>query len=1162
MSKRYIIQSIAYLVCVLSLVTASGGGGVAFAEGQQESGSFLEGQAVSESVGDAHNDTRGDAVISFAVNVYNARYSEISENNRDFTLEFDLSNDGDVQPQVKYIVELQQKSGDKYFVADQRPYDDVTSLAKGQVVHKKITYSIPMTLTGDFRVMVLAANDKGMPYGGASAGLVSVTDHIPGIAVDVNSCFLAIEGEQQKYPLMSGTDIDPHEAIFLQCDKVMNTADFDITFQPRFVTRERTMFGRILSEAEGAPEVIAAGVTKSLRFPLTVQENPQSYQVSLFFADAQGDAITNTISVRYVTHGESATAQNISLDKDRYAYGNTAVVTAFVTGNAHDFPDARFVEHNFADTQQQRLIASVILRDAHGVQCSEFVERDISAQEGVIVLEVPITKDCVDPYAVLTVKNADKIVLDENTFSVQSQAVQTAQSKIFSTQMIYYGVLLATAMVILGIIIYSFVKQRKGRQFSVFFVMCTTMVALLGSGYDVHADSQSVSYHKGHSWANLQMSYSFSKDTYCAGEDIIAGAALSINTCANILALYRVSINGTQVANSSKDMGSDHTSTTQSLANVESNLGQLPIGTHTIPFHFIAQRNRNGEIITFADKEYKKTITVKDCTPPRPSVVVIPPMPSCTLSFSPSSGYAPYSGSVSLSARNHVGTPEVTCTGNLVAGGRNTILLPPGTYNNQNFSTAGSKSCTATVKNAAGVTATCSGSLTVQERPQKPTCSLSFSPSSGSVPYHGAVTLTAQNFTGTPTATCAGTLTPGGSNTIPLLPGRYEQVFNYAGYKDCSVTVRNVIGETATCSGSLTVGTSTPPSTPPTCTPNCSCADRLTTQESCSNGCGGMCYGRLSPAVCGSASGQTFDRPLTYFDDLCRSGKPMRLAPEQGRWAWTCWTGSSGAFCYADSSTPTVFCGTEKDTCVYGTLSKPAILCDVEKNKANADGYEEARKNHMQKVRKECEDRWGRLYAERERCIRAGGHLYTTRDQTKSFSSKNTYVWAEMQKMYGHLAVWKCSLQKNSAYLWQCVGPDSPWHGKNSGAQTWCFAPVGCTGTLPPGAVKCPDAETGATGDMAWQRVDTCVAGQRCAYTNTQDCSGDKRSVCPEDETAMCDGDTTGKTTVAGQGWVRRDTFGECTTDRACECYTKTATDTTEDDKQTDEHGRMIETRP
>lgn len=594
------------------------------------------------------------------------------------------------------------------------------------------------------------------------------------------------------------------------------------------------------------------------------------------------------------------------------------------------------------------------------------------------------------------------------------------------------------------------------------------------------------------------MSYSFSKDTYCAGEDIIASAALSINTCANILALYRVSINGTQVANSSKDMGSDHTPTTQSLANVESNLGQLPIGTHTIPFHFIAQRNRNGEIITFADKEYKKTITVKNCTPPRPSVVVIPPMPSCTLSFSPSSGYAPYSGSVSLSARNHVGTPEVTCTGNLVAGGRNTILLPPGTYNNQNFSTPGTKTCFAIVRNSAGRQITCAGSLTVQERPQKPTCSLSFSPSSGSVPYRGAVTLTAQNFTGTPTATCAGTLTPGGRNTIPLLPGRYEQVFNYAGYKDCSVTVRNVIGETAQCSASLRVTENVQvPLCGPLGTPHSSAPFIIP-------------YNGLLQGISRYENSGVPSWPLrdVYGVDRWCAGAAIRIIkptyPEPGELAsWTCVyeitgqdpdkynasyvipesnikKGAPRTVCYARRLTaptpPPVSVG------CTGALPPNAIVCP-------SDHIGLSVTMPWQKV---------------DVCTDARKCEYTIRDTVSAT----------------------------------------------------------CTGSLPPHATMCPGDNSGVSTNISWRKVNACTDTQKCEYTEgPYACEGEKNVICGSDS-AICPGDTNSTATTQGVQWIKRDAIDGCTSDRACECYKVTITPPPPPVTEGDDKGRMIETRP
>lgn len=559
---------------------------------------------------------QGDVVSTTVaqVNIYNARYSEVSADNRAYALEFDIANDGDIQPQIKYVVELRRKVGDNaYVLADQRSYDDVVSLAKGQRVHKKISYRVPNALAGDFQIFIAVADEKGMPYGETHCSDITIATKADGIAIDPTSCFLAIDGDANRYPLMNGTDVSADENIFLQCNTVTNTAPHDLVFQPTIVTRERTMFGKVVRNEKSTMETIAAGATKSLKFPVTKHDKAQAYQATVVLANAAGDALSNGISVRYVLRGESATAQNISLDKDYYKKGEVARVRAFVAGNADNFPDARRAEDEM-DPQQQ-LIASVMIRDRNGAACADPVEQPVNMENAESLFDVNITKDCTNPAVTLTVKNASGVALDENTVTVNSQSQPSAADTIknaFSTKAIYYWVLAITAVVVILIIIHGMVTKKTSSRISAFFFL---MVAggLVGFGPHASADTQVVRYFQGDSWANITMTYNTSKDEYCKGERVVASAGLSAQSCANILTMHKVWINGALVSQGKKDFGSSHHTVTHTLANTSLDLGALEIGRHTIPFRFLTQRNRKGKIITFADRTYHKTVIVKEC---------------------------------------------------------------------------------------------------------------------------------------------------------------------------------------------------------------------------------------------------------------------------------------------------------------------------------------------------------------------------------------------------------------------------------------------------------------------------------------------------------------------------------------------------------------------
>ena len=350
----------------------------------------------------------------------------------------------------------------------------------------------------------------------------------------------------------------------------------------------------------------------------------------------------------------------------------------------------------------------------------------------------------------------------------------------------------------------------------------------------------------------------------------------------------------------------------------------------------------------------------------------------------------------------------------------------------------------------------------------------------------------------TPTATCAGTLTPGGRNTIPLLPGRHEQVFNYAGYKDCSVTVRNVIGETAQCSASLRVTENVQvPLCGPLGTPHSSAPFIIP-------------YNGLLQGISRYENSGVPSWPLrdVYGVDRWCAGAAIRIIkptyPEPGELAsWTCVyeitgqdpdkynasyvipesnikKGAPRTVCYARRLTaptpPPVSVG------CTGALPPNAIVCP-------SDHIGLSVTMPWQKV---------------DVCTDARKCEYTIRDTVSAT----------------------------------------------------------CTGSLPPHATMCPGDNSGVSTNISWRKVNACTDTQKCEYTEgPYACEGEKNVICGSD-TAICPGDTNSTATTQGVQWIKRDAIDGCTSDRACECYKATITPPPPPVTEGDDKGRMIETRP
>ena len=173
--------------------------------------------------------------------------------------------------------------------------------------------------------------------------------------------------------------------------------------------------------------------------------------------------------------------------------------------------------------------------------------------------------------------------------------------------------------------------------------------------------------------------------------------------------------------------------------------------------------------------------------------VSVVPVATCSASFSPSSITAGQTSSLSWTSANDAnGQIPYSCTGNLGSG---TLTTASGS---RSFSPTASQSCTLTVANSAGGTNTCASSVTAVPAA---TCSASFSPSSITAGQNSTLSWSSSNDAdGKIPYSCTGNLGSGTFNTASGSATTYP-----ATSQTCTLTVRNSLGGTNTCSRAVTV---------------------------------------------------------------------------------------------------------------------------------------------------------------------------------------------------------------------------------------------------------------------------------------------------------------------------------------------------------------------
>jgi PKD repeat protein len=406
------------------------------------------------------------------------------------TIAFDLTNRVGVQPSIIYAINLLSKDKDgKYsIVADSHVYsNDVVSLGENDSEHKEIVYTAPTYLNGTYAFELVAKNSEGFPFGSVS---LPTKMSFSGVSfggvlfVDSPNCFLTVKDETtgKKYVPQQGVDISKGEILIAHC-LVKNDFAVQKTFTPVFKTYYRTTFGKLISESPQNPFTLKAGETRLLALSVPSVDKPQAYDTVLSFVNEQKEQIASPVDFHFVLNGESATIQNLTLDKRSYLKGEIAKATFFWSNTASLFPGARSTE--------QKIVAGAnaffAVTDLKGKACSDEVSKKLGSvdQSGIENVLIPMTRDCVSPVVNSKIKNAAGALLAENTINVSEASTTEEGSAQNNTVAIVVSILVLIAVAFGGVFVF---KKKHGVQTMIFFGLMIVS-GLFGGTKNASADT-------------------------------------------------------------------------------------------------------------------------------------------------------------------------------------------------------------------------------------------------------------------------------------------------------------------------------------------------------------------------------------------------------------------------------------------------------------------------------------------------------------------------------------------------------------------------------------------------------------------------------------------------------------------------------------------------
>lgn len=337
-----------------------------------------------------------------------------SQEGAKITIALVLNNgDAKVQPQLKYSVRLMNRN----FVEDEKLYDELITLAPNQTIRKEIVYEAPAYLKGSRELWVYISNPGSAILGLTKVGDVTFAGNGEYLDILGDSCYLTISGENQKYTTWQGVDVSAEEELSGICN-IENKFQKEITVTPSVETFWRTSRGKSLSKEEIAPITLKAGEKKEFSFVISKAKDPQAYDAVLSFKDASGKLISNKAIFHYVLRGASATINNVRLDKDQYAKGETAKLSLSWYPSADGFAGSRAGK----GTSLSVITAEVIIRGSDGKNCSKTVTQSLENGQSVSELLIPIENDCVNPIVEVALKDGNGKVLDQNGFSLENES--------------------------------------------------------------------------------------------------------------------------------------------------------------------------------------------------------------------------------------------------------------------------------------------------------------------------------------------------------------------------------------------------------------------------------------------------------------------------------------------------------------------------------------------------------------------------------------------------------------------------------------------------------------------------------------------------------------------------------------------------------------------
>jgi hypothetical protein len=523
-----------------------------------EGGDTSSQSAVAAAVGERQTE-KSERDSIYLTRIEAVRLEEVGPQTYKATL--NLYNEGFAQSGIKYRLSLRPIDTDltNQTSVYEVTYNEVLSLAAGERISRELDFVVPNYVHGEFAVVAELGGEHGIVHAIRLAE-ESVVISQPASAqavVQIESCYLKVVGEDEQFNLVQGVDVSPAEQIELVCP-VVNKGDSDLSLLPAFTTYLRNTWGSEVTHeanAESREIVLTASSTSIVSILLPKATMPQAYDVVVSLKNG-AELITTPVVVHYVIQGESATIHNVTPNASTYRAGEVAEVAFAWSGSADNFAGARSTS---SLSEGGQLVAEIALRSLSGGMCADVVLHELPlATHGLENITIPITADCENVVAVVSIQNSAGDILVEKTYSFREPVLEDTAVPVEEDEggnlsaYLLAGIALAAFVVVC--IMAVVLNRRNGSVIAPVFLI---LAGSFGVSLVAFAGTFSVFYNiwnvqdQGWSGHSITVTFTGPSGTYSNSQQVRFTSSLSNISCANIPIRSRINV---QVFNSSNNL--------------------------------------------------------------------------------------------------------------------------------------------------------------------------------------------------------------------------------------------------------------------------------------------------------------------------------------------------------------------------------------------------------------------------------------------------------------------------------------------------------------------------------------------------------------------------------------------------------------------------------